>query len=38
MAENKTKPTSASVADYIASSANAQQHADCREFMGLACS
>jgi len=35
MAENKTKPTDASVADYIASRANAQQHADCRELMAL---
>jgi len=31
MAENKTKQTDASVDDYIASRANAQQHADCRE-------
>lgn len=35
MAENKTKPTDASVDDYIASRANAQQHADCRELMAL---
>jgi hypothetical protein len=35
MAENKTKPTDASVEDYIASRANAQQHADCRELMAL---
>ena len=35
MAENKTKPTKASVDDYIASRANAQQHADCRELMAL---
>jgi len=35
MAENKTKPTGASVDDYIASRANAQQHADCRELMAL---
>jgi hypothetical protein len=35
MAENKTKPTNASVADYIASRANAQQRADCRELMVL---
>jgi len=35
MAENKTKPTDASVEDYIASRANAQQHADCRELMVL---
>src|SRR5688572_27746596 len=35
MAENKTKPTDASVADYIASRGNAQQQADCRELMAL---
>lgn len=35
MAENKTKPTRASVTDYIASRANAQQSADCRELMAL---
>jgi hypothetical protein len=35
MAENKTKPTNASVAQYIASRANAQQHADCHELMAL---
>jgi hypothetical protein len=35
MAENKTKPTDASVDDYIASRANSQQHADCRELMAL---
>ena len=35
MAENKTKPTAASVEDYIASRANAQQRADCRELMVL---
>jgi hypothetical protein len=35
MAENKTKPTGASVADYIASRANAQQRIDCRELMAL---
>jgi hypothetical protein len=35
MAENKTKPTDASVEDYIASRANEQQHADCRELMAL---
>jgi hypothetical protein len=35
MAENKTKPTDASVEDYIASRANAQQRSDCRELMGL---
>src|SRR5262245_23051671 len=35
MAENKTKRTDASVEDYIASRANARQHADCRELMAL---
>jgi hypothetical protein len=35
MAENKTKPTDASVEDYIASRANAQQRSDCRELMAL---
>jgi hypothetical protein len=35
MPENKTKPTDASVDDYIASRANAQQKADCRELMAL---
>jgi hypothetical protein len=35
MAENKTKPTDASVTEYIASRAGAQQHADCRELMAL---
>jgi hypothetical protein len=35
MAENKTKPTDASVDDYIASRANAQQEKDCRELMAL---
>ena len=35
MAENKTKPTDANVDDYIASRANAQQQADCRELMAL---
>jgi hypothetical protein len=35
MAENKTKPTDASVDDYIASRASAQQRADCRELMAL---
>jgi hypothetical protein len=35
MAENKTKPTDASVEDYIASRANAQQRADCRELIAL---
>jgi hypothetical protein len=33
MAENKTKPTDASVEDYIASRANPQQRTDCRELM-----
>jgi hypothetical protein len=35
MAENKTKPTDASVEGYIASRASAQQCADCRELMVL---
>ena len=35
MAENKTKFTDASVDDYIASRANAQQRADCRQLMAL---
>ena len=35
MAENQTKQTGARVEDYIASRANAQQHADCRELMAL---
>lgn len=35
MAENKTKPTEASVDDYIASRANPQQRADCRELMAI---
>ena len=35
MAENKTKPTGASVEDYIASRANEQQHSDCQELMSL---
>ena len=35
MADNKTRPTDPSVDDYIASRANAQQHADCRELMAL---
>ena len=35
MAENKTRPTDASVEDYIASRANAQQRADCRALMVL---
>ena len=35
MAGNKTTPTDGSVEDYIASRANAQQRADCRELMVL---
>lgn len=35
MAENKTRPTDASVEDYIAARANAQQRADCRDLMAL---
>ena len=35
MAENKTKPTDASVDDYIASRANEQQTVDCRQLMAL---
>jgi hypothetical protein len=35
MAENKTKPTDASVEDYIASRANAQQRYDCQQLMAL---
>jgi len=35
MTENKTKPTDASVEDYIASRANEQQRADCQELMAL---
>jgi len=35
MAENKTKPSNASVDDYIVSRANPQQQADCRELMAL---
>jgi len=35
MAQNKTKPTGASVEDYLASRASAQQAADCRELMAL---
>ena len=35
MAENKTKPTNASVEDYIDSRASEQQRADCRELMAL---
>ena len=35
MAENKTKPTGASVEDYLASRANAEQRADCDALMAL---
>lgn len=35
MADNKTQPTDASVAHYIASRADEQQRADCRELMAL---
>lgn len=35
MAENKTKPTDASVEDHIASRANEEQGADCRELTAL---
>ena len=35
MAENKTRPTDASVDDYIASRASEQQRADCRQLMAL---
>ena len=35
MAENKTKPTGASVEDYIDSRANERQRADCEELMAL---
>jgi hypothetical protein len=35
MPENKTKPTDASVEDYIASRADERQRADCRELMAL---
>jgi hypothetical protein len=35
MAENKTKPTDASVEEYIASRANEQQRTDCRELMAM---
>jgi hypothetical protein len=35
MAENKTKPTGASVEEYIASRANEQQRADCQQLMAL---
>jgi len=35
MAENKTKPTAASVTAYIASRASEQQGADCRKLMAM---
>ncbi len=35
MAENKTKPTDASIDDYIGSRASEPQRADCRELMTL---
>ena len=35
MAENKTKPTGASVKDYLASRASDQQRVDCKELMAL---
>jgi hypothetical protein len=35
MAENKTKPTDASVEDYIASRANEQQRFDFQELIAL---
>jgi nucleoid DNA-binding protein len=35
MSENKTKATNASIDDYIASRAHAQQHTDCRDLMVL---
>lgn len=35
MAETKTRPTGASVEDYVASRASAQQRADCVELMAL---
>jgi hypothetical protein len=35
MAENKTKPTSASVEDYIAYRANEDQRADCKALMSI---
>ena len=35
MAENKTKPTGASVEDYIASKGNEQQRTDCQALMAL---
>jgi hypothetical protein len=35
MAENKTKPTGASVKDYIAARGSEQQRADCRELIAM---
>ena len=35
MAENKTKPTRASVKEYLAARGSDQQRADCRELMAL---
>src|SRR5262245_55725872 len=35
MAENKTKPTDASVEDYIVARGSEQQRADCRELVAL---
>jgi hypothetical protein len=35
MAENKTKPTDASVEDYLVARGSEQQRADCRELMAL---
>lgn len=35
MAENKTKPTDASIEEYIASRASEPQRADCKELMAL---
>lgn len=35
MADNKTKPTNASVEDYIASRANEEQKADCKTLMTI---
>jgi hypothetical protein len=35
MAENKTKPTAASIEDYLTSRANEQQRTDCKALMAL---
>ncbi len=35
MADNKTRPTGASVKDYIASRASAEQQADCKALMAM---